>query len=503
MRYTSGPTSRKSLLTAFLLIAVFVGIGFRFVDLGGNSLWTDEMLTVDNALIGEEVTASDIFGNIQGPLVTLLVRFWGGISMEEGFLRFPFAVAGGLTVGVIYLLSRYVSGPWVSLNVTFFASLSPMLLWYSQELRGYVFVVLFTVLMTYYLVRWVDSRSNRHLFLYGLFAFAGLLSNLSAVFVILAHFMYLLASPAKRRMLGRYILALLVVLLFFSPWVRSILIRTHVDRLVTADTGEPLRGGARWSGLALPYTFFTYAVGYTLGPSLNGIRMRGLAAVMENLHWVIGAGAVFTATALVGLKKLRQKNGDLLFLLLVWLVVPIVAVAVLSMRNVKVFTPRYAMVSVPPFAFIVGRGIAAITRSRWWPVTLVITGLLAVSIGNYFLDPAYGKDDARGVAATIRKHYESSDEVAALYATRPLAHYLEGFADVHTFGADDMESGRTIESRCREIASGADRVWLILCREWLVDPDDVIRNWFDENMMLLRSFEFTGMRLRLYAKRGG
>jgi mannosyltransferase len=503
LRYNKGSTSRRSLLTAFLLIAVFAGVALRFVHLGGQSLWTDEALTLQNALVNEDMTAAHVFGNLQGPLISVLMHFWGGISMAESFLRLPFALAGGLIVVSIYMLTRFSSGSWVALNTAFFASLSPMLVWYSQEIRGYAFVVLFTVLMTYFLLRWIDSRRNRDIFLYGLFLFAALLSNLSAAFVVLAHFIYMAALPARRRLLGRWILSVLVVLLLFSPWVRTILVRSHVQRMVGADTGEPLTGGAEVSALALPYTFFTYSVGYTLGPPLRVIQTRGLSVVRENLFWLITVAVVFAIPLAAGLRKLRRENGDLLFLLLALVIVPIAAVSVLDLRNVKVFTPRYALVSLPPYAMIVGHGLAAITKSRWWPVTVLFAAVMTASLSNYFLSPVYGRDDARGVARKIEEQYQAGDSVVAVYAALPLEYYLRGFSKVNVFQAGDMISRQTIEAKCGEIAGSSDRVWLSLCREWLIDRDGVIHGWFDDNMALVRSFEFAGMRLYLYSKRSG
>ena len=501
MRYIIGTTSRRSLLTAFLLIAVCAGLAVRFLDLGGKSFWTDEMLTIDNALIGEAMPRAHLFGMLQGPLMSLLVRLLGAVSMAEGFLRLPFALAGCLTVLAMYILTRFLKGPWVALNTAFFISLSPMLVWYSQEVRGYVFVVLFTVLMTYYLVRWVETPRTRYLFYYGLCLFAGLLSNLAAAFVVMVHLVYLLATPHRRRLMGRWILSVVVVMLFFSPWVRSVLVATNIDRLAGADTGEPLKGGARWSLLAVPYTLFTFSVGYTLGPPLRSIQTEGMAAVTRNMPWVVAAGALFGAVAVVGLKKIKEESRDVLFLVLAWMVVPLVAVAALAVRNVKVFTPRYVLVSLPAYGLVVGQGLAAITKSRWWPVTLVFAGLLAVSLTNYFLEPAYGKDDARGVASVIEERFEPGDSVLAVFGARPLAYYLEGFTTVGVFEEGDVKSAEAMQARCRRMAEGANRVWLSLCREWIVDPDGVIQGWFDANMALVRSFEFPGMRLYLYTER--
>jgi uncharacterized membrane protein len=503
LRYNSGLTSRKSLLTAFLLILVFAGIALRFVRLGGNSLWTDEMLTIRSALVNQPMDAAAIFGDVQGPLISVMMHFWAGVSTAEAFLRFPFAVAGALSVGALFMLSKLISGRWVGLNTVLFASLSPILIWYSQEVRGYAFVMLFSILMTYYLLRWAVSRTNRHLFLYALFLLAALLSNLTAVFVPIAHFIYLAASPSKRRLLGGWIVAVLVVLLFFSPWVRSILLLTHVDRMIGADTGEQIHAGGGLSVFAVPYLFFTYSVGYSLGPPAGAIRTEGLRAVSENLHWILAALVIFAVPAVVGVRKLAQEKIEMLFLLLVWLLVPIAAVSALALRNVRPFTPRYTLVSVAPYALIVGRGLGAVTKSKWWFLTVVFAALLGASLYNYFLVPAYGKDDARAVAQTIRENFNPGDAVVALFASRPLAHYLGDFARVETFGAGDMESPETVAARCAGIADTSNRVWLSLCREWVADPKGLVHGWFEGNMTLIRSLEFPGMRLYLYGKERG
>jgi hypothetical protein len=360
--------------------------------------------------------------------------------------------------------------------------------------------MLFTVLMTYYLVRWTESQRNRHLFLYGVFMLAGLLSNLTAAFVPVAHFIYLLAFPSKRRMLGAWLVSVLVVLLFFSPWVRTILLRTHVDRMIGADTGEKIMAGGGFSIWAIPYVFFTYSVGYTLGPPARAIQAEGVRAVAGNLHWVLAAAAIFAVPAIVGLRKLAKENAELLFLLLAWLVVPIVAVSALALRNVRAFTPRYALVSVVPFAMIIGRGLGAITRSKCWLVTVLLAALLGISLYNYYMVPVYGKDDARAAALTIEDNFREGDAVVAFFGARPLIHYLDGFTEVLTFEGRDMESPETVAARCAAIADGSPRVWLGLCREWVADPEGLVQGWFERNMVLMQSFEFPGIRLRLYTK---
>jgi hypothetical protein len=491
----------EALLKLFLVTAVVIGVALRYVHLGRQSLWVDEMLTIMNSHIGTPMAASDVFRNLQGPMVSLMMHLWGAIGSGEAFLRLPFALAGGFTVVAVFYLARRLVGTWASLHTTFFVAISPMLLWYSQEVRGYAFVVLFGVLMTYFLVRWMARPSTRDLVLYGLFLFAALVSNLSAAFIAFAHFLYLLLTPSRRRLLGKWIVAIFVVLLVFSPWVREIMVRVHPEKVVTGDTGTPLRGGAELSAMVVPYSFFAYSVGYSLGPSLRDLKTRRAEAIRENIHWIALAAAVFAIPGIVGIRSLLRTKPNLLLLLVLWLAVPFLAIIALVIGNVKVFTPRYALVAFPAYALIIGQGLSVISRTRFWVLTVILAGLLSISMYNYFTSPVYGKDDARSAARFIAEDLREKDVVAGVYTAEPLMHYLKGTAEVETFGADDISSPENMAARCRSISEGAGRVWLSLCTEWLVDPDGNIRRWFDVNMDLVALHDFPGIRLCLYEKR--
>jgi uncharacterized membrane protein len=475
----------------------------RFVSLGGQSLWVDEMLTLNNAYIGQDLKASHIFGNLQGPAVSLMMHGWASLSSNEAYLRIPFAVAGALTIIAGFFLARHAAGFWTAINTMVFLALSPVLLWYSQEIRGYAFVLLFTVLMTYFLLRWADRRDGRSLIWYGVFAFAALVSNLSAAFILAAHFLYLLVVPARRRLAGKWIVTILVVLLVFSPWVRQILVKVSPENAAAGQSSQPLRGGGPLTIVALPYSFFVYSVGYSLGPSVRDLQTRSEQAVRENIHWILLTLVVFAIPFLAGLRRFAMEDRGLLVLLLLSLVIPLLAVSVLSARNIKVFTPRYALVCLPAYAMIIGRGLADISRGRLKFVTYVFAALLGVSLFNHFLVPAYAKDDAREAARVIAGGFKKGDTVVGFAVAEPLRHYLGELSSVQVFEAHDIESAEAMAARCTGIAAGADRVWLSLCRDWTIDPDGTIESWFEANMAPVSSFRFPGVRLYLYEKGSG
>ncbi|MFC1799819.1 glycosyltransferase family 39 protein [Candidatus Eisenbacteria bacterium] len=503
MQDTIGLRQGSGSLRAFLLAAIAVGLVLRFVSLGGQSLWVDEMLTLSNAHIGRDLNASHIFGNFQGPLVSLLMHAWASVSSNEAYLRIPFAVAGAFTVIAGFFLARHASGFWTALNTTFFLALSPVLLWYSQEIRGYVFVLLFTVLMTYFLLRWADRREGKSLIWYGVFTFAALVSNLSAAFILAAHFLYLVLVPARRRLAGKWIVTILVVLMVFSPWVRQVLVKVPPASAAAGETSQPMRGGAPLTVMAPPYSFFVYSVGYSLGPSVRDLQTRSAEAVRENVHWILLTLIVFAIPFAAGLRRLAMEDRGLLVLLLLSVGIPLLAVSALSAANIKVFTPRYALVCFPAYALIIGRGLADISRGRLKFVIFVFAALLGISLFNHFLVPGYAKDDAREAARVISENLEQGDTVVGFAVAAPLQHYLGDISPVQVFEARDIESAEAMEARCAGIAGGAGRVWLSLCREWIIDPDGHIESWFEANMIPVSSFRFPGVRLYLYEKGSG
>jgi 4-amino-4-deoxy-L-arabinose transferase-like glycosyltransferase len=496
LRYIVGWRRGVVPVAYLLLVGVAAGLVLRFFRLGSQSLWVDEIITLKNSHIGAPGILSSFFSTLQGPLVSLVVHFWAALSTADAFLRIPFAVAGALTVGAIYLLARALMDQWTARHTAFVVSLSPVLVWYSQEIRGYSFVVLFSVLMTYFFVQWLARPTSRNASFYGLMVFAGLVSNLSAAFVAASHLIYLVLSPSRRKLIPRWAVAVFIVLLVFSPWVREIIERSRVE--APAASGEVAIGGGGISLAAVPYAYFAYGLGYTLGPSIRDLQADRWGAVRDNAGWIALGSLVLAVPLLVGIVALARTDANLLSLLGTWAVVPVVAAALIAGLGYKAFSVRYGLVALPACALIAGRGLAVISRTRFWPFLLAFTALMGLSLYNYFAVPGYGKEDSRAAAAEIRARFQPGDAVLAAYTGEALEYYLRGAAEVKFFEAGNLVSDEAIEARCREIASGATRVWLVLCREWMIDKRGVVKAWFDGNLAPAGSTVFPGIRVHLY-----
>jgi uncharacterized membrane protein len=111
-------------------------------------IWLDEAISIHQA----HLSLHDLFANLyngdrQPPLyhltLWLTIRIFGD---SEFAVRLPSLIAGTLTIPVLYELGRELYDRRTGLLAAAFATISPLLIWYSQEVRMYEFVALFGLL---------------------------------------------------------------------------------------------------------------------------------------------------------------------------------------------------------------------------------------------------------------------------------------------------------------------------------------------------------------------
>ena len=111
-------------------------------------IWLDEAISIHQA----RLSLHDLFRNLyngdrQPPLyhlaLWLTIRAFGH---GEFAVRLPSLIAGTLVIPVLYELGRELYDRRTGLIAAAFAAVSPVLIWYAQEVRMYEFVALFGLL---------------------------------------------------------------------------------------------------------------------------------------------------------------------------------------------------------------------------------------------------------------------------------------------------------------------------------------------------------------------
>jgi uncharacterized membrane protein len=138
-------TSRK---TALLVLGglIVVGLGLRLLVPRG--IWLDEAISIHQARLSLHDMFSTLYnGDRQPPLhdlaLWLTIRAFGDSQFA---VRLPSLIAGTLVIPVLYELGRELYDRRTGLIAGAFAAVSPMLIWYSQEVRMYEFEAFFGLL---------------------------------------------------------------------------------------------------------------------------------------------------------------------------------------------------------------------------------------------------------------------------------------------------------------------------------------------------------------------
>jgi 4-amino-4-deoxy-L-arabinose transferase-like glycosyltransferase len=129
---------------------IFLGLFLRLYHLGSSSLWFDEAGVAMAAAGRSLADALNIARSHVMAMPMDYVTAWGmaRICASDACLRLPAALWGTLSVGLLYLLARRLAGPTAALLAALILALSPLHLYYSQELRFYAALVFFTLLVT-------------------------------------------------------------------------------------------------------------------------------------------------------------------------------------------------------------------------------------------------------------------------------------------------------------------------------------------------------------------
>jgi hypothetical protein len=339
-------------------------------------------------------------------------------------------------------------------------------------------------------------------------------------FLPIAQGLYLISSASLRPMLRRWMVCQLLIFAFFVWWANAGYIRQlggYWQELFAklANSAEqssalpPMErlstGGARqFTMMALPYTFFAFSTGFSLGPSVRELQVsRSLAALWPHMFPIALCGLVFGSLFLLGLGALwRQPEGGKL--LITWLVVPIVgALGISALMPSMAYNVRYVAMTLPAYIFILAAGITRFRRPTV-QVGLMAAVLLinALSLANYYHNPRYSREDARSAAAYLESSTGPGDVIVAVGNPTALQYYFRGKSPIITWRTTLINDLSALAARLQEGGEAHHRVWLVAIRPWEGSPNARTKAAFDEMYRFIRGKELPGVEVSLYERRG-
>lgn len=283
------PASRwqRNLFVAILSLVIVVGISLRFFGLAQRDIWIDEAHTLRNIspidvwqLQGKELTRAEldkqmhptfdldgfwqICGNTsktsdQVPLYYLLARYFCSF-FDDSLLgaRLLSALLSIAATPLFYFWSFSVTRSRLSAAIgALIVSVSPFLMLYSSEARGYTLWVVLIILsnqLCWQMDRLSDSRSALK---YGFVLCALTMSHLASLLIVPGHALFMLISGVKKK----------VILISFVPlWILGSIWKAYQGKMDVAferilSTGwmsEPRPIDVWFERLSVAYGRFVY-----------------------------------------------------------------------------------------------------------------------------------------------------------------------------------------------------------------------------------------------------
>lgn len=470
---------------------VLLGLVLRLYGLGAQSFWYDEVAQVD-------ISSKGFFGSIIAvahgaencpPLSHAFFSLWLKLGNSDYWVRVLPALAGAATVYLMYLLALRLAGRKVALVAAFLLAISPFHLWYSQEARPYVFLMLFSIASMNYFLSAMDTGSLRSRLLHVLCTLAALYLHPYAVFIIAAQAFYVLISYRKLGPALKWrILDLSLPVILYVPWI------LHMLTLVGRSAGFEKSVGAA----GLLYTFYAFSLGLSVGPSIAALHENtSIQAFLPYLGVIVPFVVAYGLLFLRGISSGRFASGRIRLLLLAWILIPIAGAYVVSQHTQVTYNVRYVSVALIPYLLIVALGIVALGKARWQAVALVVLTLCsAYSLRNHYFDPEYWKEDIRGAAAYISSAVRPGD-VVVVSDTRVFGRYYSGNAPVIGIGTAESDPDQIRLSQSLENYD-AKRLWLLYARGWAFDPDGRLRPELARRYPVLEDRKLTHAEVILY-----
>lgn len=480
------------------LFFILLAFALRVYALGSQSLWYDEAVTAQVVQQGLAELARWTADDIQPPLYYAITAAWvQGAGLSEWALRFPALFFGVLMIPLAYVLGRRLFGRVAGNLAALLAALHPLWLYYSQEARMYTLLTALGMLAGYALLRVLAAGHSqadypktrwRWWAVLVLTASALLYTHYFAVFLLAAFGLTFVIALLAQRDLARRRLAIegaaaaLLVSVAYLPWLPNALRRFGED-------------ASYWQGaLKLDEALRHIAISFSSGETVLEQQAIPLAWAVAALALACLAALLWTSFRLHRSPFITQRSA-ILFVLL-YLLVPIAGILLLSTSNPK-FNPRYLMLASPGLVLLLAGGLALPFRPQLTnnnsPFTvnhfsrllslLSLAALLAIfafSIRNWFTDPAFTKDDWRGLVAYVNSERQP-DEAVVLVSGHAYPAWRYYAPDIEPLRLPEIETldvnavlGLDAAATLDTGLAGRRGAWLVQWQNEVVDPNGVV-----------------------------
>ena len=379
--------TRKRLM--ILAGAVAVGALARFATLDVQSLHHDEAVQAKLMQLGLfNMLGEVIDGERSPPLYYLLHWPWAQLlGTGEVGLRSLSALIGTLMIPAAFLAGRELRGERTGLIAAALVSVSPILVWYSQEARSYILMALFVTLALAFAARAQREQPQRPLALWALFCGLALATHYFAAFLIAPQALWLFLCAWKDR---RQVLA---------AWGAIALVAAALAPLALAQQGSDRRDG--FADLSLAGRVAEVGLDYSASEDPDPLAGSPRVDRVQIVAGVGGVALLAGACLLLwrrGIPEERRSGVFVLVVVLGGIGVP----ALLAVVGLDFFKPRNLVAGVVPLLLLGALGFGASRAGRLGLAGVAASCLMfAGVVGAFNASEEMQREDWRRAAEVV------------------------------------------------------------------------------------------------------
>lgn len=546
-------------LAPWLVLAITLVGGFlRVLLLASKGMWLDETVSLWLANHGvAEMLHWIVTIDPHPPLYYLLLHYWiAHFGDTPYYARLLSVLFGTVTIPIIYLIGKRISGVVVGVTAAVFLAFSPLNVYFAQETRMYTLLTFNAAVAIYALVRLLtDPRSAmpigsqfweylhiwrtagplepeadddfhykveppqtgwrawvyRHRWssvqtietdlawiAFVVFSAATMLTHNTAVFFLLAANLYVLGLMLfQKRVKSAPQPAFQAP--SFGNWVKA-----QIGILILWSPWIPafiIQVRRVNQEFWIPQPSWD-TVTQTLRALLNASAPGQLSQVMT---WIL------CAVLCLGLVKYRKSLSIVLFLVALF-AVPFLGELIVSIHRPIFYYRTLIWITIPLFLVLA----AGIAQLRYRFLMIMVLGILAT---NYlFSDSDYyrfaQKEDWSTPAGYVAKFAEKDDLVLfnSNFVVIPFDYYFKEYEDLYSIQVEkqgvplDLFRSGILEPKMTEsdipklisLLRGHNRVWLVYSHDSYTDPTGLIPQTLASQRKLIRQRDFYGGQVQLY-----
>jgi len=455
-----------------MLLATGAGLLLRLLLLGSKGLWLDEVRSIQVAQAGLSQWVAGTVEAYHPPLYYVLLAPWLQIVETPFLLRLPSALLGALAIPLTSELASRVFDRESARVSTWLVALSPLLVWYSQELRSYTALVVVSLAALLLVARLLGSAGLGSWAALSLWLTAGLYLHYDAVLMlpIQALFVVGLLASSRARPKGAllWLLAWAAALVAYLPWIRSPAMARFLG-LLARDASYVAPLVARVVGFRSALWFPFLATGGVLGVS----SALGVLWAFVRHH----------SARVLRWRSLPRVQSLSVLVFLVFLALSVLPRA----YTVK----RHILVGWVPLLVGFGWLWSGGTSQRTWR-TLVFGLSLVASLVNVVVVP---KTQWREAVSYVLSEARLGDVVALspAYMRGPFDYYAQGHLPLVAYGGGDAAGSLA------ELTPSYERVWYVYHTADVGRDQAAIGHWLTENAGFVSRTRFYRVDVLLYS----